>query len=101
VTEPVDAISERPGGVRLALQVKPRSAKTAVLGEQDGALVVSLRSAPVDGAANEELVSVLAAAFGVRRAAVAIAVGATGRRKLVDLAGLTVAEARARVAALK
>ncbi len=94
------AISERPGGLRLALHVKPRSAKSAVLGVKDGALVVALRAAPVDGAANEELVLLLAKALGVRRGDVAIAAGATGRRKLVDVAGLSVEEARARVAAL-
>lgn len=97
----VDALelSARDGAVRLALRVKPRASRSGLLGVKEGALVVALRAAPVDGAANEELVAVLAEALGVRRGDVALVAGATGRQKLVDVARLTVAEARARLAA--
>lgn len=91
-------ITPRPDGVRLALHVKPRASKSALVGAKEGALVVSLRAAPVDGAANDELLGLLAEALGVRRAAIAIATGATGRRKLVDVSGLSLEEAQRRVA---
>jgi len=93
-------LSERDGAIRLALAVKPRSSRSGLLCVKGGALVVALRSPPVDGAANEELIAVLAKSFGVRRAEVVIATGATGRRKLVELRGVSVEAVRARVAAL-
>jgi uncharacterized protein len=44
-----------------------------------------LKSPPVDGRANEELIRLVAAHFGCRRVQVSIRVGSTGRRKLVKL----------------
>jgi len=46
----------------------------------------------VDGEANAAVVDALAAAFGVRRAAVEILRGATGKRKTVRVAGITSVE---------
>lgn len=97
MSEDAFAVAARGDGVRFALQVKPRSSRSAVVGVKEGALVVALRAAPVDGAANEELVALLAEALGVRRGDVAIATGASGRRKLVDVRGLAVDTARARL----
>lgn len=51
----------------------------------------------MDGAANDELVAFLAKRLGVPRAAVTIARGATGRRKVVEVAGVGVAEAERRL----
>ena len=39
----------------LTLQVQPRSSRNAVVGERDGAVLIRLRAAPVDGEANEAL----------------------------------------------
>jgi uncharacterized protein (TIGR00251 family) len=62
-------------------------------------LLVRLHSAPVDGAANKELIEVIAEAFGVSRAAVTIVSGERSRRKKVHVAGLSVAEAGVKVRA--
>jgi uncharacterized protein len=87
------AINPREGGVRFAVQVKPRSSRSRIEGIREGALVVALTAPPVEGAANAELAKLLARALGVSRSAVTIAAGASGRRKLVDVADLEVAEA--------
>ena len=71
------------------IQVVPRASRTAVgpaIGER---LRVAVTSPPVDGAANAAVIDALAAAFGVRRSAIAIVRGAQGRRKTVSIAGGT------------
>jgi uncharacterized protein YggU (UPF0235/DUF167 family) len=52
----------------------------------DGTWIAKLKAAPVDGKANEELVSLVAEHFRCRKAAVAIKAGAAGRTKLVTVA---------------
>jgi uncharacterized protein (TIGR00251 family) len=59
-----------------------------VLGFREGTLEVAVAAPPVDGAANAELVRVLARHLGLPRSAVCIVSGASGRSKLVALAGL-------------
>ena len=49
-------------GVRVAVHVVPRTAKSAVLGVHGERLKVSLAAPPVDGAANAELVAFFARA---------------------------------------
>lgn len=81
-------VNPRDGGVRFAVHVKPRSSRSRIEGVREGALVVALTSPPVEGAANAELQRLLARTLGVSRSAVTIAAGATGRRKLVDVAAM-------------
>lgn len=72
------------GIVRFSVRVCPRSGTTAFRDRMaDGCFRISLRSAPVDGKANGELVSFLASEFGTRRTSVRIVTGSTSRRKLV------------------
>ena len=73
-------------GVSLRIRVKPRASKSRVLGERNGELEVAVSAPPVDGAANEELVRVLAEHFDVPKSSIEIARGASGRSKLVRIA---------------
>jgi uncharacterized protein YggU (UPF0235/DUF167 family) len=57
------------------------------VGEHDGALRVRISAAPVDGAANEELVRALAQALKVSRSAVQITAGHSSKNKLVTVEG--------------
>ena len=86
------------GGARLSVWAKPRSAKSRVLGVREGALEVAIAAPPVDGAANAELVATLAKALGIPKRDVSIAKGASGKNKVVDLAGVSPEEARAALA---
>jgi uncharacterized protein len=71
---------------RFWVRLSPRAMVDRIVGiEQDGALHVSVRAAPADGAANAALLQVLATALDVPRSALSIAAGATGRRKLIEL----------------
>jgi uncharacterized protein len=80
------------GGVELLVLVQPRASRTKVVGEHDGRLKIALAAPPVDGEANDALVTFLSETLSVRRTAVELVDGATGRRKRLRIEG-TVAEA--------
>jgi uncharacterized protein len=69
-------------------------------GERQGALLVRLSAAPVDGKANEALIRVLGLALGVPPTCITILRGTGARDKVVRIAGHAAAALRARVDAL-
>ena len=79
-------------GVVVDVRVIPRAARSQIAGMRDDALLVRLNAPPVDGAANEELIRVLAAVLGIPRRNVEIVSGHRSRTKRVRIAGVTSAE---------
>jgi uncharacterized protein (TIGR00251 family) len=73
--------------VILKVKVKPRSRSSELVQAPDGSWIARLKSPPVDGKANAELVGLVAAHFGLPKVAVSIRSGATGRLKLVEIRG--------------
>ncbi len=55
-----------------------------------GAIKIRLTSPPVDDAANEELIALLAAELGLPRSAVRIITGARARSKVVEVVGTSI-----------
>ena len=94
-------LNERSGGVRFDVRVRPRSSRSAILGVRDSALDVALTSPPADGAANSELLRLLARALLVRAADVAIVVGPSSRAKVIEVNSISADEARARLTKAK
>jgi uncharacterized protein (TIGR00251 family) len=93
-------ITERRGAdtaARFAIRVQPRSSRSGVDDVHGDAVRVRVNAAPVDGAANEAVVEVIAKALGVPKRSVTIVSGATSRSKVVEVAGLTAASLRARL----
>jgi len=95
VSEPAVAVA---GGIRLAVHVQPRAARTEVVGLYGGALKVRVASPPVDGAANQEVVRFLAQRLGIPRSRVELISGAGARRKSLLLRGVSLQEVRHRLA---
>lgn len=81
--------SLREGEVVFKVQVVPRSSRSEVVGDYNGALRIRLAAPPVDGAANEELIRVLAKTFNVARSEVTILSGHTGKVKQISIKGRT------------
>jgi uncharacterized protein (TIGR00251 family) len=81
--------------VRFGVHVQPRSKRTEIVGVHGTALKVRLHSPPVDGAANEELISFLAERLGVSRRAVRIVSGQSSRAKTVEVEGVSPVSVRA------
>lgn len=73
------------------VRVLPRSSRNEVKLEADS-LRVSLTAPPVEGAANEALVALLAEKLRLPKRQVQVARGATGRQKLLSIQGLTLEE---------
>ncbi len=84
-------LTVQPDGITLAVKVTPR-APCNEIGEPLGAeLRVKVTAPPVDAAANEALIRLLAETFDCPRSKVQIVRGQTARHKLVKLHGLTAA----------
>lgn len=71
--------------MKKSIKVKPNSKKQAIIEEEDGSLTVYLKSPPVDGKANKELIELLAKKFDVPKANISIQMGLSGRNKLVNI----------------
>ncbi len=88
-------IIETDNGVSFAVRVIPRSSKSEVIGEHDDALKVKLASPPVDGAANAELVKILAKELGVAKSSVMIVSGESSKTKQLRIDGVKAADIEA------
>jgi uncharacterized protein (TIGR00251 family) len=81
----------------LRLRVQPRASRDAIAGFRDDVLAVRVSAPPVDGAANAAVTALLADALGVAPSRVRVVRGQRGRDKVVEVDGLTDAEARTRL----
>ncbi len=72
----------------ISVKVVPRSSKNSIEWEQ-GNLKVRLTAPPVDGAANEALVALLAERLGLPKRSISIVRGTTGRQKMVEISGIS------------
>lgn len=69
----------------IQVKVKPNAHVSTFVAEADGTFTAQLKSPPVDGKANQELIALVAEHFQCRKADVSIKSGAAGRRKLVRI----------------
>ena len=81
-------------GVLIDVRVIPRAGRSGLAGARGDALLVRLNAPPVDGAANAELIEVIAAALGVPQRAVSLVAGERSRQKRVEVIGVDVERAR-------
>jgi uncharacterized protein (TIGR00251 family) len=88
-------VDEKGTVVRVAVHVQPRASRSEIIGQHGAALKVRLQAPPVDGAANEALVRLLAEALKVPERSVRVVAGATSRSKVVDVDGTTADAVRA------
>lgn len=65
------------------IKVKPSSQQQSIKEEADGSLTINLKSPPVDGKANEELIKLLAKKFAVPKSKIMIKLGLSSSQKLV------------------
>jgi len=75
------------GTVVITVHAVPRASRSEIVREHNGALRVRLAAPPVDGAANEELVRLIARAFGVSQKYVEITAGHASKIKQVRISG--------------
>jgi uncharacterized protein (TIGR00251 family) len=80
--------------VRLAVRVQPRARSNGIVGMHGGALKIRLTAPPVEGAANEALLDLLADVLDIPRGAMRIVSGATTRDKVVAIRGVSIDSVR-------
>ena len=74
-------------GLAIAVRVTPRGGRDVLAAGTPEHFVARLAAAPVDGAANARLVTLVAKTFGVPKRAVTIISGETSRLKRLHIAG--------------
>ncbi len=84
-------------GATLALRVQPKAKRNAIVGEQAGALKVSVTAPPADGRANDAVLALLREGLGLQRSQLELLSGHTNRNKVVLVRGVTPAELLARI----
>lgn len=89
-------LRDTPEGATLPVRVSPRASRTAIIGilgeGTNAAVKISLAAPPVDGKANEELITYLARTFSLARAQVEVIAGSHSKNKIVRLHGKTARE---------
>lgn len=82
-------VREKDGSISFPVRVIPRASQSEIVGEHDGALKIRLAAPPVDGAANAELIKLLASVFSVSKSDVQIIGGETSRKKRIKITNLS------------
>lgn len=90
-------INQSDDGVIITVHAVPRAAKDAVQGLHGDALKIRLHAPPVDGKANEALVSFLGKMLNIPKGNIALKSGANQRRKIVLIAGISAQETSRRL----
>ncbi len=71
----------------LRVRIQPRASRDQVAGIHNQRLKISITAPPVDGAANQHLLGLLAREFRVPKSAVEVLGGETGREKRLAVHG--------------
>ena len=90
-------ITDAPDGAYIDIKVIPRAGRTVIAGTRDGALLVRLAAAPVDGAANAALLDVLSEVLGVPIRRITVVAGEKSRSKRVKVMGASRSQIRERL----
>lgn len=76
-------------GISIEIKVEPRSSQRGIAGVMDNnVLKVKLTSPPVEGAANEQLLEVLAEELKIKRSQIRVIRGHASKRKVVEISGV-------------
>ena len=76
-------------GISIEIKVEPRSSQKGISGVMDNnVLKVKLTSPPVEGAANEQLIEVLAEELKLKRIQIKVIRGHASKRKVVEISGV-------------
>ena len=84
--------------VRLSVRAKPRASRSKLVRADGLSIDVALAAPPVDGAANAELIAVLARVLALPKSALRLVLGETSKHKVVEVTGLASDEVHARIA---
>ncbi|MFN2183571.1 MAG: DUF167 domain-containing protein [Anaerolineae bacterium] len=90
-------LRQRGEAVAFSVRVVPRASRNKIAGIHDGAVRIRLTAPPVEGAANEALISFLSSVLRVPKRDIELVSGQTARNKVVSVSGLSAEEVEARL----
>jgi uncharacterized protein len=85
-------LRESKHGLTFDIQVTPHASKAQLVGVQDGVLKIKVTALPVEGAANEACIRLLAKTFDLRKSQMEIFAGEKSRKKTVLVKDISRAE---------
>ncbi len=91
------AVEQRPDGVVIRTRLQPKASKEEILDEVDGRLRMRVAAPPVDGAANEAAIRLLARTLRVAKSCVTLVRGERSREKDFLIHGIAAGDAEARL----
>ena len=84
--------TEKDRSLTFAVRIVARASRSEIAGEYNGALRIRIAAPPVEGAANRELIRLLAKTFKLPQNAIEIMSGAGSKSKIVRLSGADAAK---------
>jgi uncharacterized protein (TIGR00251 family) len=90
-------LQQRPDGVCISLKVQPRASRNEIAGLIGNELKIKVTAPPVDSAANEAVLELLAEILGCARNQLELTRGATSRHKQILVRGITTAQIEERI----
>jgi uncharacterized protein len=82
-------LRESKNGLTFDIQVIPHASRAEISGMQDGVLKIKVTAPPVEGAANEACIKLLAKELGLKKSHMEISSGAKSRKKTVMVKDIT------------
>ncbi len=90
-------LRESKKGLTFDIQVIPHASRAEIAGVQEGALKVKVTAPPVEGAANEACIKLLARELGLKKSQMEISSGAKSRKKTVMIKDISKKELETKI----
>jgi hypothetical protein len=90
-------LRESKKGLTFDIQVIPHASRAEIAGVQEGAFKVKVTAPPVEGAANEACIKLLARELGLKKSQMEISSGAKSRKKTVMIKDISKAELETKI----
>ena len=90
-------LRESKKGLTFDIQVIPHASRAEIAGAQEGAFKIKVTAPPVEGAANEACIKLLARELGLKKSQMEISSGAKSRKKTVMIKDISKAELETKI----
>jgi hypothetical protein len=90
-------LKESKKGLTFDIHVIPHASRAEIVGVQDGALKIKVTVPPVEGAANEACIKLLAKELGLKKSQLEIASGAKSRKKTIMVKDISKVELETKI----
>ena len=90
-------LRESKKGLTFDIQVIPHASRSEIAGVQEGAFKIKVTAPPVEGAANEACIKLLARELGLKKSQMEISSGAKSRKKTVLIKDISKAELETKI----